>query len=146
MYFVDEFERQLDERGRIILPTKLREQLLPKVYVTRSPSEKCLHLYSTEGFEAVSAKLRDLPSSLDKDAAAFIRMFFGGATECEIDKQGRITIASRLIDYAGLKKDIVLVGANTRMEIWDKAEWESYVDSLENTSLTDGILRFELNI
>ncbi len=146
MYFVDEFERQLDDRGRIILPTKLRDKLLPQVYITGSPSDKCLHLYHTEGWEAVSAKLRDLPTSLDRDAAAFVRVFFGGATECEIDKQGRITIAPRLVEYAGLKKDIVLVGANTRMEIWDKAEWQSYRQSLNDTSLTDGILRFELNI
>ena len=79
-------------------------------------------------------------------AAGFVRMFFGKATECEIDKQGRITIAQRLAEYAGLKKDIVLVGANTRMEIWDKEEWNKYQDSLETECLANGILKFGLNI
>lgn len=145
-YFVDEYERQLDDRGRIILPSKLRDKVLPCVYITRSPSEKCLHMYNSEGWERMSAKLRELPTSTDETAAAFVRMFFGKAAECEIDKQGRITIAPRLAEYAGLKKDIVLVGANTRMEIWDREEWNRYQESLESQCLTNGILKFGLNI
>ena len=146
IYFVDEYERQLDDRSRIILPSRLRDKVLPCVYITRSPSEKCLHMYNSEGWQRMSEKLRELPTSTDETAAAFVRLFFGKATECEIDKQGRITISPRLAEYAGLKKDIVLVGANTRMEIWDKEEWNKYQDSLENECLANGILKFGLNI
>ena len=145
-YFVDEYERQLDDRGRIILPSKLRDKVLPCVYITRSPSEKCLHMYNSEGWEAMSSKLKELPTSTDPSAAAFVRLFFGKATECEIDKQGRVSISPRLAEFAGLKKDIVLVGANTRMEIWDKEEWNKYQEGLESECLAEGILRFGLNI
>lgn len=144
--FVDEYERQIDERGRIILPSKLREKVMPCVYITRSPSEKCLHMYTAEGWESMSLKLKELPTSTDAAAAAFVRLFFGKASECEIDKQGRITVSQRLIEYALLEKDIVLVGANTRMEIWSKAAWEAYQSGLEAECVTDGILRFGLNI
>lgn len=146
IFFVDEYDRQLDERGRIILPSRLREKVTPCVYITRSPSERCLHMYTVEEWEVMSEKLRRLPTSTDTTAAAFVRMFFGKATECEIDKQGRISISRRLIEYAGLKKDIVLVGANTRMEIWDKDVWELYQDNLDDECLISGINKFGFNI
>ncbi len=144
--FVDEYDRQLDERGRIILPAKLRDKVLPCVYITRSPSDKCLHMYTAEGWERMSQKLRELPTATDVNAAAFVRLFFGKASECEIDKQGRVTISPRLSDFAGLKKDIVLVGANTRMEIWDKENWECYQNGVKPECVLDGFLRFGLNI
>lgn len=144
--FVDEYERQLDDKGRFVIPSKLREKLGSTVIITRSPSDRCLHVYTQEEWEVMSSKLRELPITTDKTAAAFVRLFFGKAVACEPDKQGRITVAKRFIDFAGLKKDIVLVGVNTRLEIWDSEQWESYQDSLAEDIILDGIKSFGLNI
>ncbi len=145
-YFVDEYERQLDDRGRIILPAKVREAIGSNVYITRSPSEKCLHLYTEEEWGIISERLRSLPAAYDKNAAAFVRMFFGTATSCEVDKQGRISVGKRLCEFAGLKKDVVLVGVNTRLEIWSCEEWEAYNSQLSETLILEGIEKFGLII
>ena len=146
VFFVDELERQLDERGRFILPAKIRETLSKTVYITPSVSDKCLHLYPEEEWEALAEKIRSLPTTTDKNAAAFVRLFFGRATSQEIDKQGRVSVSKRLLEYAGLTKDIVLIGANQRLEIWDKALWNSYKSELSEDVLLDGILKYDLNI
>ncbi len=143
--FVDEYERQLDERGRFILPSKLRDEIRDTVYITQSTSEKCLHLYTEEEWEKVAEKVNQLPTATDRNAAAFVRLFFGKATAVSVDKQGRVPVSKRLLDFAGLSKDIVLVGANTRLEIWDAAEWENYQSELSSVML-DGILKYNLNI
>ena len=144
--FVDEYPRQLDERGRIILPAKIREKMSDTVYVTRSMSDKCLQLYTQEEWDKISEKITQLPTATDKNAAAFVRLFFGKAATAVIDSQGRIPIAKRLIDYAELKKDVVLVGANTRLEIWDSEEWERYQSGLSDDFMLSGIREYGLNI
>lgn len=143
--FVDEYERQLDERGRIILPSKLREDIRNTVYITQSTSEKCLHLYTEEEWTKVAEKVNQLPTATDRNAAAFVRLFFGKATAVAVDKQGRVPISKRLIEFAGLSKDVVLVGANTRLEIWDANQWNNYQNELQDVML-DGILKYNLNI
>ncbi len=144
--FVDEYARQLDERGRIILPAKVREKIGSTVFVTRAPSDFCLYLYTEQEWENMSEKIRKLPTTTNKNAAAFSRLFFGKATTCEVDKQGRIVLAKRLIEYANLKKDIVLVGANTRLEIWDTEAWEKYQSELSDDIILEGIMQYDLNI
>ncbi|MCI8405120.1 MAG: division/cell wall cluster transcriptional repressor MraZ [Clostridia bacterium] len=144
--FVDEYPRQLDERGRIILPAKVREKMSDTVYVTRSMSDRCLHLYTQEEWDKISEKITQLPTATDRNAAAFVRIFFGKATAAAVDKQGRIPIAKRLIDYAQLKKDVVLVGANTRLEIWDSAQWDNYQCGLSDDFMLSGIREYGLNI
>ena len=143
--FVDEYERQLDERGRIILPSKLREDIFDTVYITQSTSEKCLHLYSAEEWEKVAEKVNGLHTATDRNAAAFVRLFFGKATAVSVDKQGRVPISKRLIEFAELSKDVVLVGANTRLEIWDAKAWEDYQAQQANVML-EGILKYNLSI
>lgn len=144
--FVDEYPRQLDERGRIILPAKVREKMSDTVYVTRSMSDKCLHLYTQEEWDKISEKINQLPTATDKNAAAFVRLFFGKATCAVIDKQGRVPIAKRLMEYANLQKDVVLVGANTRLEIWDSEAWDDYQSDLSDDIMIDGIREYGLNI
>ena len=144
--FVDEYERQLDERGRIILPSKLREDVNGTVYITQSTSEKCLHLYTEEEWSKVAEKVNQLPTATDYNAAAFVRLFFGKATSGTVDKQGRIPIAKRLLDYAELNKEVVLVGANTRLEIWDAQRWNEYQSKLSENIMLEGILKYNLNI
>ncbi len=146
--FVDEYSRQLDERGRIVLPSKIRDKMSDAVYVTRSVSDKCLYLYTQEEWDKISAKVAELPTTTDKKAAAFARTFFGKATCAVIDKQGRVPIAKRLADYAGLERDVVLVGANTRLELWDSAEWEIYQSSvgLYGDVMLDGLKEYGIRI
>ncbi len=144
--FVDEYPRQLDERGRIILPAKVREAMSGIVYVTRSMSDKCLYLYPKEEWERISEKINRLPTATDRNAAAFARLFFGKATCSDVDKQGRVPVSKRLIEYAGLKKDVVLVGANTRLELWDSDEWENYQRELSDDIMIEGISEYGLNI
>lgn len=144
--FVDEYARQLDDRGRIILPAKVRETLGSTVFITRAPSDKCLHLYTEQEWEIMSDKIKKLPTATDKNAAAFVRLFFGKATACEVDKQGRIALAKRLIEYAGLQKDVMLVGANTRLEIWDSDTWDTYQEELTDDIVLEGIMKYDLNI
>ena len=116
------------------------------MYITQSPSEKCLHLYTAEEWERLAEKVSQLPTATDRNAAAFVRHFFGKATAAAVDKQGRIPIAKRLIDFAGLKKDVMLIGANTRLEIWDAKTWDRYQEALGDSFMTDGILKYNLNI
>lgn len=144
--FVDEYERQIDDRGRIILPARLRDDVCGTVYITQSPSEKCLHLYTEDEWCRVAEKVNLLPTATDRNAAAFVRLFFGKATAVSVDKQGRIPIAKRLAEFAGLSRDVVLVGANTRLEIWDTALWEQYQGALSESFMTDGILKYNLSI
>ena len=145
-FFVDEYERQLDESGRIILPSKIRKEVGDTIYITRAPSDKCLHLYTEEGWGELAQKLRKLPTSTDKNAAAFVRMFFGKASAVKVDKQGRISIAQAHIEYAGIKRDTMLVGVNTRLELWDSETWKSYQNELADDVVVDGILKYDLGI
>ncbi|MDO5397646.1 MAG: division/cell wall cluster transcriptional repressor MraZ [bacterium] len=145
-FFVGEFDRQLDDNGRFILPSKLRKDVGEAVYITRSPSDKCLHLYTVEGWEEILEKLRQLPTATDRNAAAFVRMFCGRASLVKVDKQGRIAVTQKLIDYAEMKRDVVLVGANTRMELWDSEKWENYQNELSDDIVLDGIEKYGLII
>lgn len=146
IYFVDEYDRQLDERGRIILPAKVREKISQTVYITQSPTDMCLQIYTEEEWGTISEKLRDLPVTTDPNARAFVRLFFGTAASCEVDKQGRILLNKNHIDFAGLVKDIVLVGANTKLEIWDKAEWDKYNESISKDIIVEGLSKYNLTI
>lgn len=146
IYFVDEYDRQLDERGRIILPAKVREKISQTVYITQSPTDKCLQIYTEDEWSTISDKLRDLPVTTDKNARAFVRLFFGMAASCEVDKQGRILLNKNHIDFAGLSKDIVLVGANTKLEVWDKDEWKKYNEDISADIIIDGLSKYNLAI
>ncbi len=113
------------------MPSKFRDGLGEKFIVTKG-LDNCLFVYSLEEWSNLEAKLKSLPFT-DKDVRAFVRFFFAGATECETDKQGRILIPQNLREYAGLEKDVYIIGVSTRVEIWDKAKWENY-SSDENMS------------
>jgi MraZ protein len=114
----------MDAKGRVIVPSRFREGLGEKFILTKG-LDNCLFAYSSEEWLNLENKLKALPLA-NKDARAFIRFFFSGATECETDKQGRILIPSNLRDYAGLQKDIYIIGVSTRVEVWDKDRWEKY--------------------
>lgn len=144
VYFVGEYARQLDDRGRFVLPAKIREKLEGTVYITRAPAEKCLNLYTEEEWESIAEKMRSLPTGIDKNAAKFQRKLFGKACSCEVDKQGRISLTDELMAYAGLKKDIMLVGMNTKLEIWDADEWNDLES--DDDIILEGIMKYDINI
>lgn len=147
VFFVGEYPRQLDERGRFILPAKIREKLSGTVYITRSPLEGCLNLYSEEEWEKISKKVSELPSSTDVNVTKFIRKLFSKALGCELDKQGRIPLTDALIEYAHLEKDIVLVGANSKLEIWDAKAWDKMNEEDDDTNIIiEGINKYGLFI
>lgn len=122
--FYGEYQHSVDVKGRVIVPAKFRDGLGEKFIVTKG-LDNCLFAYSPEEWGNLETKLKSLPFT-DKDVRAFVRFFFAGATECEVDKQGRILLPQNLREYAGLEKDIYVIGVSTRVEIWDKAKWENY--------------------
>ena len=119
-----EYHHSLDDKKRLIIPSKLREDLGDYVIVTRG-LEDCLFIYSQSAWTDIVYKLKTLPFT-KKDARSFTRLFLSGATVCEFDKQGRITLKEPHTNYASLIKDCVIVGVNDRLEIWSKTNWDNY--------------------
>lgn len=132
--FIGEYEHSVDAKGRLIMPAKLREEIGDKFVVTKG-LDGCLFAYSQTEWTAFEEKLKTLPIS-NKNARDFTRFFLSGAIECEIDKQGRFLITSNLREFADLKKDVVIIGVNTRIEIWSKDKWTKY-SSDENVNVDE---------
>lgn len=132
--FIGEYQHSVDTKGRIIVPAKIRDGLGEKFVMTKG-LDGCLFVYAADEWTKLEAKLQTLPLT-SKDARAFVRFFFSGATECEIDKQGRALIPPTLREHAKLDKDIVIIGVSSRVEIWSREEWERY-NSDENISADD---------
>ncbi|WP_026690005.1 division/cell wall cluster transcriptional repressor MraZ [Alteribacter aurantiacus] len=142
--FMGEFRHNIDEKGRMIIPAKFREDLGSSFVVTRG-LDQCLFVYPEQEWRHLEEKLKTLPFT-KKDARAFTRFFFSGATECELDKQGRANIASVLRSYAKLEKECVIIGVSNRVEIWSKEIWEEYVAESEDSfaEIAEGIVDFDL--
>ena len=121
-----EYHHSIDEKGRIIIPSKLREELGENVIVTRGLDD-CLFIYSYKEWMALVTKLKTLPFT-KKDARSFTRIFLSGAVMNEFDKQGRIKISSPLMQYASLSKDCVIIGVNDRLEIWSYEKWNNFMN------------------
>ena len=119
---IGEYEHSLDAKGRLIMPSKLRDDIGEKFIITKG-LDGCLFAFSIEEWKNFEQKLRSLPIS-NKDARAFSRFFFAGAMDCEIDKQGRFLISCNLREFAGLTKEVVIVGMDSRIEIWSKDKWQ----------------------
>ena len=128
---IGEYEHSLDVMGRLILPAKIREDMGDKFIVTKG-LDGCLFGFSQNEWTNFEEKLKTLPLT-NKNARDFVRFFLSGATECEIDKQGRFLIAGNLREYASLEKDAIIIGVGTRIEIWNREKWKSY-NSDENIS------------
>jgi len=129
--FMGEYQHNVDSKGRIILPAKFRE-LLGEMFVATKGLDRCLFIYPKEEWTILEEKLKKLPLA-KQEARAFVRFFFSGAAELEFDKQGRVLLPNNLRDYAGLEKDIVVVGVSSRIEIWDKQAWIDYNNEIGPT-------------
>lgn len=128
LLFYGEYQHSVDPKGRVIMPAKLREALGEKFMVTRG-LDSCLFAYSQDGWGDLEKKLKELPLN-DLNSRAVARFFFSGATECEVDKQGRILIPQSLREYACLEKDVIIAGVSDKVEIWDKDKWQSYMSGV----------------
>ena len=128
--FIGEYHHTIDEKGRIIIPSKFRESLGKEFIITRG-IENCLFIYSLQNWAEITNKLSSLPFT-KKDARTFNRFFMSGATNVELDKQGRVNISKPLIDYASLIKDCVVIGTGDRLEIWSEESWNSFFDSTKD--------------
>ena len=124
-----EYKHSIDSKGRIIIPAKFRENLGENFIVTRG-LDGCLFGYSIEEWGKIEEKLEELPMA-KRDARKFTRFFYSAATECKIDKQGRVNLPQTLIDFAELEKSCYLVGVSSRIEIWSKENWLAFTEEAE---------------
>lgn len=129
--FLGEFRHSLDLKGRIIIPAKFRESLGEEFVMTKG-LDSCLFLFPMEEWKIMEEKLRALPFT-NKDARAFVRFFTAGASETNLDKQGRALIPQHLRDHCNLDKDAVIIGVPNRIEIWSADMWDNYTND-ENLS------------
>lgn len=128
--FLGQYQNSIDAKGRAIIPAKFREELGSEFVITKG-LETCLFIYSMDQWKKFQEKLTDLPLT-SKESRAFIRRFFAGAVECELDKQGRVTIPQHLREHGAIDKELVTIGVNDRIEIWSKDNWESYSESIDD--------------
>lgn len=135
--FIGEYQHALDPKGRVIIPSKFRDELGEEFVMTKG-LDNCLFAYPKKEWEILEEKLKTLPLT-SKDARAFIRFFFAGASEGILDKQGRVLIPANLREHSKLEKDVVIIGVATRMEIWSKENWDAYNndDSLSYESIAE---------
>lgn len=134
---IGEYEHSLDVKGRLIMPAKLRTDMGEKFIVTKG-LDGCLFAFSQNEWLNFETKLKALPLS-DKNARNFVRFFLSGATECEIDKQGRFLIPNNLRTAANLEKEAIIIGVGTRLEIWDKATWEKCDEEISADEIAENM-------
>ncbi|BET17507.1 division/cell wall cluster transcriptional repressor MraZ [Bacillus velezensis] len=142
--FMGEYQHTIDAKGRMIVPAKFREGLGEQFVLTRG-LDQCLFGYPMNEWKLIEEKLKALPLT-KKDARAFTRFFFSGATECELDKQGRVNIASSLLNYAKLEKECVVIGVSNRIELWSKVIWEQYTEEQEDSfaEIAENMIGFDI--
>ena len=140
--FMGEYNHTIDAKGRLIIPSRVRELLGEEFVLTRG-LDGCLSIYPMDEWAAFEEKLRALPLT-NKDARTFSRFFVAGATTCQLDKQGRILVPQTLRQFAGLEKDVVLTGNLNRIEVWSKEKWrensnyddmDSIAESMQNIGI-----------
>ncbi len=127
--FIGEYKHNLDDKGRLAIPTKFRVDLSKGAVVTRG-LDTSLFLFPKEEWDKLAEKLANLPLG-QSNSRAFARLMLAGAMDVELDKQGRVMLPEYLRTYADLKKSIVVAGLYTRLEIWDEQTWESYKKKME---------------
>lgn len=122
---------RLDDKGRLFLPAKFRDQLSEGLVVTRG-QERCLTVWPQPAFEQLARKAQEAPVT-DRAVRDYTRLLFSGASDDQPDKQGRLTIPPMLREYAALTRDVIVIGVVNRLEIWDAARWQDYSDAHEQS-------------
>ena len=134
---IGEYEHTIDAKGRLSMPSKLRRDMGEAFIVTKG-LDGCLFAFSQDEWKNFETKLKALPLS-DKNARNFVRFFLAGATECEIDKQGRFLIPGNLRTAANLEKEAVIIGVGTRLEIWDKETWQKCDENISVDEIAENM-------
>lgn len=129
--FLGKYQHSLDVKGRVTIPSKLRDQLGERFIATRG-LDNCIFLYSLDEWRTIEDKLRTLPGTR-ADVRAFMRKFLSAASELELDKQGRTVLPSNLREYADIFEDIIIIGVHTRVEIWSCDKWDAYDEGTDAT-------------
>ena len=137
LLLIGEYEHSLDVKGRLIMPAKLRADMGERFIVTKG-LDGCLFAFSQKEWENFETKLKALPLS-DKNARNFVRFFLSGATECEIDKQGRFLIPNNLRIAANLEKEVIIIGVGTRLELWNKTTWEKCDEDISADEIAENM-------
>ena len=137
---IGEYQHNIDQKGRVIVPAKFREDLGEHFYVTKG-LDGCLFVLSPEEWARLQDKIKAMPIS---KARGLQRFFFSGAAEVEPDKQGRILIPQSLRDHAKLTKDVTVIGASSRAEIWDSVHWNEFNSTLTEDSIAEAMDLLEL--
>ena len=128
-----EFHHNIDEKNRLVIPSKFRSELGEEFIITRG-LDKCLFIYSMSEWNKLVSKLNTLLFT-QKNARNFTRFFLSGAINAEFDRSGRVSITSPLIEYADINKECVIIGASDRLEIWSRESWDKFLsDNEENFS------------
>ena len=129
--FLGTHEPKLDDKGRLILPARFRDELAEGLVITKG-QEHCLYVFPASEFASITERLRQAPVT-QKNSRDYLRVMFAGAHDEIPDNQGRVTIPAALRTYATLEKNCVVIGANTRLEIWDSSAWSKYLTDREKT-------------
>ncbi|MGQ0644853.1 MAG: division/cell wall cluster transcriptional repressor MraZ [Elusimicrobiota bacterium] len=132
MFLGGEYRHSLDDKRRVFIPARLRGD--QKTFVMARGLEGCLSLYKEDAWKRLLEKLQDLPVSDKAHARAFRRLLISGATQAEADGQGRLLVPESLGRYAGIKKDVMVIGMETHIEVWSKERWESYRRAAEKSA------------
>lgn len=127
--FLGTHQPRLDDKGRLFLPARFRDDLAAGLVITRG-QERCLYVFTAGEFSRLYEQMRGAPVT-SKRARDYLRVFLSGASQETPDKQGRVTVPQPLRDYAGLSKDCVVIGAGSRLEVWDAEAWETYLAANE---------------
>ena len=127
--FLGTHEPRLDEKGRLILPARFRDDLAGGLVITKG-QERCLYVFPRAEFASMTERMAQAPVT-SKAGRDYMRVLFAGASDEVPDRQGRVVIPSGLRTYAGLDRDVVVIGANTRLEVWDRTTWETYLAQQE---------------
>lgn len=144
LMLMGEYHHNLDEKNRLIIPSKLREEMGDLFVLTRG-LDGCLFIYPKEEWDQIIEKYKELPNT--RDARNFMRFFLAGATECSFDKQGRISISSPLMRYAELEKECVIIGVNDHLEVWCEDRWEDFMNTNERefSDIADNLFSPNMN-
>ncbi|MBR1771180.1 MAG: division/cell wall cluster transcriptional repressor MraZ [Lachnospiraceae bacterium] len=142
--FMSEYSHTIDAKGRLIIPSKFRETLGDEFVVSKG-MDGCLFVYANADWNAFEQKLTSLPLT-NKQARQFARFFLAGAASVELDKQGRILLPASLREFAGLDKDVVLVGVGSRIEIWSKEKYEEIGEDVDMDDITESMEELGLMI
>ncbi len=142
--FMSEYNHTIDAKGRLIIPAKFRD-CLGQEFVVSKGMDGCLFVYANDDWNAFEQKLTSLPL-INKEARQFSRFFLAGAAQVELDKQGRILLPAHLREFAGLDKDVILVGVGSRVEIWSKEKWDAISEDADMDNIAASMAGLGLTI